>query len=60
MLNGGSNFGCLPPDQHFGLAGLTGADALEVWWPSGLKQRFESLPANRRIRITEGQVGWEE
>jgi hypothetical protein len=59
VLNGGSNFGCLPPDQHFGLAELTGADALEVWWPSGLRQRFENLPANRKIRVTEGQAHWE-
>ena len=59
VLNGGSNFGCLPPEQHFGLAGLSGAEALEVWWPGGLRQRFENLPANRRIRITEGRPDWE-
>ncbi len=55
VVNGGSNFGCLPPDQHFGLGDLTEADALEVWWPSGLAQRFEHLPANRKIHITEGE-----
>jgi hypothetical protein len=59
VVNGGSNFGCLPPDQHFGLGDLTGAELLEVWWPSGLKQRFADLPANQKIWITEGQSHWE-
>jgi tetratricopeptide (TPR) repeat protein len=59
VVNGGSNFGCLPPDQHFGLGTLTGAESLEVWWPSGLRQRFESIPANQKIWITEGQSQWQ-
>jgi len=59
VVNGGSNFGCLPPDQHFGLGDLTHAEQLEVWWPSGLKQRFADLPANQKIWITEGQSQWE-
>jgi hypothetical protein len=58
VLNGGSNFGCLPPQQHFGLGGLSEVDALEVWWPSGLRQRFENLPANCLIHITEGEPSW--
>ncbi|HEX4604629.1 MAG TPA: FG-GAP-like repeat-containing protein [Candidatus Angelobacter sp.] len=58
VLNGGSNFGCLPPDQHFGLANLTCVESLEVWWPSGVKQRFENLPVNEKIWITEGQINW--
>jgi len=58
VVNGGSNFGCLPPDQHFGMADLTRAELLEVWWPSGLKQHFADLPANQKVWITEGQSGW--
>jgi hypothetical protein len=58
VLNGGSNFGCLPPQQHFGLGGLSEVDALEVWWPSGLRQRFEHLPVNCLIHITEGEPSW--
>jgi len=60
VVNGGSNFGCMPPDQHFGLAQLTQVESLEVWWPSGLRQRFAALPANRRIFITEGRNTWNE
>jgi tetratricopeptide (TPR) repeat protein len=58
VVNGGSNFGCLSPDQHFGLANLSHAKSLEVWWPSGLKQQFENLPVNTKIRITEGASHW--
>ena len=60
VINGGSNFGCLPPDQHFGLGSLALAESLEVWWPSGTKQRFENIPANQRIWIKEGQNQWRQ
>jgi hypothetical protein len=60
VINGGSNFGCLPTEQHFGLGKLENIDALEIWWPSGLTQRFERPPVNQTIRITEGQNYWEE
>jgi tetratricopeptide (TPR) repeat protein len=59
VVNGGSNFGCLPPDQHFGMANLAHADLLEIWWPNGLKQCFADLPVNQKIWITEGQSHWE-
>jgi hypothetical protein len=54
VVNGGSNFGCLPTQQHFGLGQLERVDALEIWWPSGETQRLENLPVNTSIRITEG------
>ncbi len=57
-VGGGSNFGCLPCEQHFGLASLETVDALEIRWPSGLVQRIEDLPVNTSIRITEGQNRW--
>jgi tetratricopeptide (TPR) repeat protein len=58
VVNNGSNFGCLPPQQHFGLGQLTAVEALEVWWPSGLRERFENLPVNTRVRIVEGEGRW--
>jgi tetratricopeptide (TPR) repeat protein len=58
VINNGSNFGCLPPQQHFGLGRLTAVDQLEVWWPSGLREVFEHLPVNTRVRITEGEGRW--
>ena len=53
---GGTNFGCLPFEQHLGLGKLTKVDALEIRWPGGSWQRIDSLTANRIIQITEGQA----
>jgi hypothetical protein len=57
---GGTNFGCLPFEQHFGLAAITALDAIEIRWPSGLRQRFEGLPINTTFEFTEGQTGWRD
>jgi enediyne biosynthesis protein E4 len=39
---------------HFGLGAATSAD-LEVLWPSGLKQRFANIKADRIVTIEEGK-----
>jgi enediyne biosynthesis protein E4 len=39
---------------HFGLANAEKADRVEVRWPSGMVQKFEPVPANRVVTITEG------
>ena len=44
----------VPSDLHFGLGKATKVDELTVRWPSGAKQTFTDVPANRRIEITEG------
>ena len=54
VVNGGSNFGCMPPQQHFGLGMLEKVDALEVWWPGGKIERFFNLPVNSKVVIVEG------
>ncbi len=54
-VSGGTNFGCMPGEQHFGLGSLTEITALEIRWPSGMTQRLENPPVNSTIRITEGQ-----
>jgi tetratricopeptide (TPR) repeat protein len=53
-VGGGTNFGCLPYEQHFGLAGSERVESLEIRWPSRLVQRFENLPVNQTLRIREG------
>ncbi|MBK9166206.1 MAG: VCBS repeat-containing protein [Bryobacterales bacterium] len=58
-IGGGTNFGCLPFEQHFGLGNIANIEALEIRWPSGLRQRLESLPVNKTIRIVEGSQHWE-
>ena len=56
---GGTNFGCLPCEQHFGLGRADKIDAIEIRWSSGLTQRLENPPLNDSIRVTEGKPGWE-
>jgi hypothetical protein len=34
-------------------------EALEIRWPSGLRQRVENPPVNDTIRVTEGRADWE-
>jgi hypothetical protein len=60
LVAGGSGFGCLPYEQHFGLGKCDRVDAIEIWWPSGLRQRLEELPVNTTIRIVEGRQSWKE
>src|SRR3989440_11417046 len=59
-VSGGTNFGCMPFEQHFGLADIGEIDALEVQWPSGLIQRFGKLAINNSYEFTEGVAKWKE
>jgi hypothetical protein len=59
LVSGGSSFGCLPSEQHFGLGVLTQIEWLEIRWPSGHVQRLDLLPVNQTLRIFEGKAGWE-
>ncbi len=58
-IGGGTNFGCLPFEQHFGLGERTTVDHLDIRWPSGVRQRIVNPPVNQTIRVTEGQSEWE-
>lgn len=58
-VSGGTNFGCLPLEQHFGLAKAAKVDRLQIRWPSSLVQRFTDLPINDTVLFTEGQSGWD-
>lgn len=58
-VSGGTNFGCLPFEQHFGLASATKVDAIQIRWPSGLVQRFTDLPLNDTVLFTEGKSEWQ-
>jgi enediyne biosynthesis protein E4 len=42
------------PRLHFGL-GLEATADLEIWWPSGAKQKFEAIRADQLITIKEDQ-----
>ncbi|HWF10675.1 MAG TPA: CRTAC1 family protein [Bryobacteraceae bacterium] len=56
-VSGGTNFGCLPLEQHFGFGSAKCIDVVEVRWPSGLVERFEGLAINHTYEFTEGRRG---
>lgn len=58
LVSGGSNFGCLPLEQHFGLGDLTQVERLEIRWPNGRKQILQDLPVNTSIAIEEENPEW--
>ena len=43
------------PELFFGLGGSVKAERLEVTWPTGSKQVFLDLPADREVLIREGE-----
>lgn len=56
FVDGGNGFAAQSSQRvHFGLAGATVIDHLEVRWPSGARQTFEKIPADRLYRIVEGE-----
>ena len=59
-VSGGSNFGCLPFEQHFGLGTAAGVNSIAIRWPGGLRQTVTDLPINRTIEITEGLARWRD
>ncbi len=59
-VSGGTNFGCMPFEQHFGLAKFAGEVKIEVRWPGGRHQVFNGVPVNSTFEFTEGQDGWRD
>jgi hypothetical protein len=57
-VNGGTNFGCLPTEQHFGLGRFTEIDSIEIRWPGGGTQIVDHPPVNATIVIVEAQPGF--
>ena len=55
FVNGGNGFAAQSSQRvHFGLGPETNIERLEVRWPSGKKQIFENLPADKIYRLAEG------
>jgi hypothetical protein len=55
VVGGGSYYSQSALTLYFGLAKSEKIDRLEVRWPSGERQAWTGIPANRGFRITEGQ-----
>ncbi len=59
FVDGGNGFaGQSSRRVHFGLGKTKIVNRLEVRWPSGLRQTFEGIPADRTWRIVEGESEW--
>lgn len=41
--------------QHFGLGAAEQVDALEIHWPSGVRDRLTGIAVNQRIVVREGE-----
>jgi hypothetical protein len=55
IAGGGSYLSQSDLRAHFGLGRNRMADSLEITWPSGLRQRFHNIAADRFYRIEEGK-----
>jgi hypothetical protein len=53
VMSGSSYYSQSDFRLHFGLGGATTAESVELAWPSGLKETFRDLPANRFFVIQE-------
>jgi hypothetical protein len=57
FVDGGNGFaGQSTRRLHFGLGAATTADRVEVRWPSGKRQTFEHVAADRILRLVEGEA----
>jgi len=57
FVDGGNGFAAQSSRRvHFGLGAAERIDKLEVLWPSGRRQTFENLPADRWARLVEGEA----
>ena len=59
VVGGGSYYSHSDFTLHFGLGAVTEVEALEITWPSGRRQRWSSLAANRKYAFTEGSDKFE-
>jgi hypothetical protein len=56
FVNGGNGFASQSSLRvHFGLAGQTEVERVEIRWPSGERQVFTGLKANHHYQVTEGE-----
>ncbi len=53
VVSQSSYYSCNDSRLHFGLGPFTVAD-VEVFWPSGLHEKYNRIPANRLITLREG------
>ena len=55
VMSGGSYYSHNDLRLHFGLGSAHQVDAIEVAWPSGIKDRLTQVQANQILQIEEGK-----
>jgi hypothetical protein len=55
VRSGGSFYSQNDLRVHFGLGKADRVEALEIRWPSGTVESFSGLPANKFLKIVEGE-----
>ena len=53
LVSQSSYYSCNDPRLHFGL-GASGEAAVDIYWPSGVRERFQQISANQLVTIREG------
>ena len=57
FVDGGNGFASQGSARiHAGIGTATTIEKVEIRWPSGERQTFENIPANRIMRVTEGRT----
>jgi len=56
VFSGGSYLSQNEQTMHFGLGAATMVDRIEVRWPTGKKQEWKRVPADRTVTLIEGQT----
>lgn len=56
VFSGGSYLSQNEQTMHFGLGSATVVDRIEVRWPTGKKQEWKRVAADRTVTLTEGQA----
>jgi hypothetical protein len=54
VMSGASYYSNNSLVSHFGLGGVSTVDMLEIRWPSGLVQKWNTLAVNQKVIATEG------
>ena len=54
-MSGNSYYSSNDTVLHFGTGSATRTDQLEIRWPSGLQQKFSSIPGDSTVVVTEGE-----
>jgi hypothetical protein len=50
---GGGFYSQAPKELHFGLGPRGQADAVEIWWPSGRRQKLAAVKADQKLVVQE-------